>query len=231
MKKQPISIYEGEIEISPGIQKEYIEYHNQVDIEKYGCDKVIAQSKENLFSPQTPVEIKKKLLFLLGHFATNECFKILRDYIDNPKTDLKGWVTLAIQDLRLKVENEIYDDGRDMVMSPVGGKGDKLRSYAVVSTKHSKPFTNSEKEIIEKEFSKIVEDKNSEVESVEFGKEYALIKILISINTAPAEIFDTFLDICSKKEKILRYHYFLVNTHKITKKEIENYLREVRSIK
>lgn len=199
MKKQSISIYEGEVEISLDIQKEYIEYHNHVDIEKYDCNNVIVQSRENLFSTQTPVEIKKKLLFLLGNFATNECFKILGDYIDNPKTDLKDWATLAMQDLRLKVENEVYADGRDMVMSPVGGKGDKLRFYAVVSTKLSKPFTKGEEKIIKKQLTKVVEDKNSKVESIEYGNEYALIKILISINVAPAEIFDTFLDICSKK--------------------------------
>ena len=42
---------------------------------------------------------------------------------------------LALQELQFHVENELYDSGKDMIMSPVGGKGNKLRYYVVVSKK------------------------------------------------------------------------------------------------
>lgn len=41
------------------------------------------------------------------------------------------------------------EDGKDMIMSPVGEKDNKLRSYVVVSTKGGELLLNSHKRIIE----------------------------------------------------------------------------------
>lgn len=68
-----------------------------------------------MFNQKTEEGVKKKLFFLLGHFATKECFDMLRKYINDPTTDLKDWATLAIKDTQFKVENGVYENGKDII--------------------------------------------------------------------------------------------------------------------
>ncbi|OGK51738.1 hypothetical protein A2966_01290 [Candidatus Roizmanbacteria bacterium RIFCSPLOWO2_01_FULL_41_22] len=213
------------IQIDEKIHQEYINYHDQIDIDKYDYEMVIKKSKGLLLDPKVAEEIKKKLLFLLGHFATKECFDILRQYLDSAQTNLKEWATLALKELQFKVENVVYEDGRDMIMSPMGRKGDKIRYFVVIGSKHNKFLVKNAKKIIEQDLITIVTKTNSQIEEIEFGRNYIFFTILMSFNISVGKIIDDFLDIISKKKKILKYHYLVVNTHKITKKEIDEYLK------
>lgn len=71
---------------------------------------------------------------------------------------------------------------------------------------------------------KIASKTDSEIEEIEFGKNYVLFTILISFNIAVATALDNFLNIISRDKNILKYHYFVINTYKITKSEIDEYL-------
>lgn len=216
---------DADIQIPEPIHQEYINYHDKISFKKYDYDQVIKNSKELLFDQKTSDEVKKKLLLLLGHYATKECFDILRKYLNNPNSNLKDWATLSIKEIQFKIDNEIYEDGRDIIMSPMGGKGEKLRYYVVIGSKHNKSLDKNVKKDLKKDLSIITSKVNSEIESVKFGRTYILIEILIPINISVGKMIEDFLDITSRKKGILKYHYFVVNTHKITKNEIDEYLK------
>lgn len=216
----------NDIQIDEATHKEYISFYDRIKIHTYDYKTVITQSKDLLFNQKTEQRIKKKLFFLLGHFATKECFDILRKYINDPTTALKDWATLVIKDIQFKFENEVYDNGKDMIFSPIGGKGNKLRYFAIIGSKHNKTLTSKQKIIIKKDLLEIASKTDSKIEEIEYGKNYVLFTILISFDVAIATVLEGFLDIISKKKKILKYHYFVVNTYKITEKEIEEYLRK-----
>lgn len=216
---------EADIQIPESIHQEYINYHGKINIDKYGYDEVIEQSKKVLFKAETPIEIKKKLLFFLGHFATNECFEILKEYINKPHLLLKHWVILAIKELQFNVENEIYEEGKDLIMSPMGGKGNKARYFIVIGSKHNRFINQAAKEIIKNDLSTVVSKTNSEIEEITFGKNYVFFTVLFSFDVDPAQVIDDLLNIVSKKKDLLKFHYCIVNTYKITKKEIRNYLQ------
>lgn len=218
--KNTISVYEGDINISPRVHKEYIKYHKQINKRRFDYKQTINGAKE-LFNEKTPFKVKKKLLFLLGEFATPECFQILKRYIDNGQSTHKEWALLALQELRFNVENELYEEGRDMIMSPLGGKRNTLRYYVVVSKKKSEQFVNEEKDMLRQTLVRITKRMQSEVENFELYSSYVLIRMLISIDVSPSDVIDAFLD---EFKRILRYHYFMINTHKPTKKEINEYL-------
>lgn len=215
-----ISVYEGDIPIKPSVHEEYIEYHGRISIDNYDYEKTFRETKK-LFEKDIPWEVKKKLLFLLGEFATPECFQILKRYLNNEKLLHKEWALLALQELRFHIENELYEEGKDMVMSPIGGKRNMLRYYVVVSKKKGKKFSNEEKNILKLALTKIAKQMQSEAEDFEFNNSYVLIKMLTSVDVASGDVIDALLDEC---KDILRYHYFMVNTHKPTKKEIDEYL-------
>jgi len=221
-----ISVYEGDVPIKPSIHEEYIEYHGKININDYDYDKTLEEA-EKLFEKDIPWEVKKKLLFLLGEFATPECFQIIKRYLDNEKSTHKEWALLALQELQFHIENELHEDGRDMIMSPVGGKGNMLRYYVVVSKKEGKQFSNEEKNTLKKTLTRIAKRMQSEAEDFEFNNSYVLIKMLTSVDVASGDVIDALLDEC---KDILRYHYFMVNTHKPTEKEIDEYL-ELEEVK
>ena len=216
---------DANIKISIATHKEYIAYHDKIDCEKYDCKKVIEQSKKSLNDKNEDEVIKMKLLFLLGHFATKECFNILMAYISNPESNLKEWALSAIKDLQLHIKNEVYEEGKDMIMSPVGGKGNMARYFVVIGSKHNKRLDAAAKKIITKDLFATITNKHSQVEEIEFGKNYVLFTVLIFFDIASQKVIDAFLDKISKEKGILKCHFFIVNTHKITKAEIKKYLQ------
>jgi hypothetical protein len=220
-----ITSKDADIQIPAYVHKEYIAYHNKIDCDKYDCKKVIEQSKKSLNDNNEDEVIKMKLLFLLGNFATKECFDILMAYISNPQSNQKEWALLALKDLQLSIENEVYEEGKDMIMSPMGGKGNMARYFIVIGSKHNKRLDTAAKKIITEDLFATTVNEFSQVEGIEFGINYVLFTILISFDIASQKVIDTFLDKISKEKGILKYHFFIVNTHKIMKAEIKKYLQ------
>jgi len=227
MKKQRSEsniIFDGTVFISENIHAEYIAYSNTIDIDSYDYKSVLKKSITILFDSQTPLEIKKKLIYLLGQFATVECYKILKKYIDTSNESLVPWATLSMQDLRFKVENDMHDDSRDMVMSPSGGKGDKIRFYTAFSSKNGISITGIQKQTIKKQLLTCMKQYHVEVENISFGNNYCLTTLLIPLTVAPQTPIDMFLDNVSTTKHILRYHFMLTNVQPFTQNEIDDYL-------
>lgn len=112
----------------------------------------------------------------------------------------------------------------------MGGEDNKLRYFAVIGSKHNITLTGVQKRIIKEDLLKIASKTDFKIEEIEFGKNYVLFTILISFDIAVATALDNFLNIISRDKNILKYHYFVVNTYKITKSEIDEYLN-MKSVK
>lgn len=59
------------------------------------------------------------------------------------------------------------------------------------------------------------------------SKNYALIKLLLSMEVALQEIVDEGMNSCNGIEKFLRIHFYAINVQKPAKKVIEDYLDEI----
>jgi len=218
-----ITSKEADIQIPTTIHKEYVAYHKRIDCKKYDVQQTIGQSKKLLLKRTPNLAVKKKLLFLLGHFAIKECFEILKDYLNDPKTPLKDWAILCLKDLQLTVESQFSDEDTAFIMSPLGGKNNMGRCCVVIGSKQNKILDTKDKLTIIEDLYKTTKQ-YAQVEKAIFGKNYIWFMILISFDTAPQMVIDAFLDVVSKEKGILKYHFFMVNTHNITKKEIREYL-------
>ncbi|PIX68383.1 hypothetical protein COZ40_03585, partial [Candidatus Roizmanbacteria bacterium CG_4_10_14_3_um_filter_39_13] len=58
---------------------------------------------------------------------------------------------LALKDLQIHIENEVYEGDKDMIMSPMGGKGNMARYFVVIGSKHNKELSPAAKKIITKD--------------------------------------------------------------------------------
>lgn len=107
----------------------------------------------------------------------------------------------------------------------MGGKGNMARYFVVIGSKQNKELNTAAKKIIAEDLFSTTTNEFSQVEEIEFGRNYVFFTILISFDIASQKVIDAFLDKISKEKGILKYHFFIVNTHKITKAEIKKYLQ------
>lgn len=220
------SVYNGDLPIDPEILVQYMEYHKEVDPQQYDEESVIQESKTALYDSHIPYDIKKKLLFLLAHSSQAESYTILKEYVESPATELKEWAALAMQEIRMTVENEVYEDGKDMILSPLGGKDDMLRYYVVLSTRKNTPFTKEEKEQVQQEIDASAHFFDCEAEAVTFTAAYVVIKILIPLDIAPSVVVERIL---KQQKEILMYSFMATNVFKPTRKDIIPYLDDIHA--
>lgn len=221
-------IFDGSVVVQENVHNEYIKYGNTINIDSYDYENVLKESDNALFDPQIPEKVKKKLMYLLGHFATIECYKILRRYIDSPDAAFLPWATLALQELRFKVENEMYDGSRDMIMSPSGSKGNYIRFYTAFSSYKDKPLTENQQRTIKNDLLTCLRRFQCKVEDISFGNYYCLATLLIPMTVAPQTPIDAFLDVAGTKKQILRYHFMITNVQPFSPEEINDYLAPLK---
>lgn len=217
-------IFDGSVIVPESIHSEYIAFGNTINVDSYDYNSVLKESDNALFDSQIPEELKKKLIYLLGHFATAESYNILKKYIDSPDAALLHWATLALQELRFAVENDMYDGSRDMIMSPSGGKGTSIRYYTAFSSNKGRPLTENQKRSINNDLLTCMKRFHSEIKNISFGNTYCLATLLIPMTVAPQTPIDAFLDIAGTKKQILRYHFMITNIQPFSPEEINDYL-------
>ncbi len=122
--------------------------------------------------------------------------------------------------------NGIFSD-ETYITTELGSEGHRLRNYVVISALNNKSFTNKQKEIIKRQFNIVSKKHDSKIEEIEFSQNYALIKILISVEVAPQEVIDDGMNACDAVKKFLRFHFYCTNVRRPTKKVIKTYLNEV----
>jgi len=228
MKKQQSAessiIFDGTVAIPETIHKEYIEYGSTINISSYDYKRVLKESNSALFDPHIPEEIQKKLIYLLGQFATAESYKMLKKYVDSLDTTLVPWATLALQEIWFAIENDMHDGNKDMVMSPSGGKGNAIRYYTAFAAEKRIRLTNTQKKIIRQLLQSRMKRFNCEVEEISFTSNYCLTTLLIPMTVAPQTPIDAFLDITSTNKHILKYHFMITNVQPFTPEKIHKYL-------
>ncbi len=83
-----LSLMEDAIDLS--IQEEYFNLSETIDIDNVDYKEVLKESKK-LFSENTPIETKKRILILLAHFGTAESYRTIEKYLNHSGRELKDW--------------------------------------------------------------------------------------------------------------------------------------------
>lgn len=92
---------------------------------------------------------------------------------------------------------------------------------------YNNPFTRQQRDIVREQFNRVSEKFDSKIEKIEFFKNYALIKILISVEVALQNMIDNGMNSCNGLGEFLRFHFYCTNVQKPTKKMIRDYLDEI----
>lgn len=211
-----------ENEINFNIQQEYIELSKKIE-SKHFEEVNILELKTNLFNSKAKTDLTKETIVQLGNIGTIESIKILQEYFEISIDEIKPFITLAIQENIMFLENEFDDEPIGMISSGLGGKNNKLRYYFVIISQTEESFTEHQKRLIEIEYETTCKNYNTEIEKIEFKLDYAEIIILMPLNVA----LDTI--VMEGMKKCNEYGNFIVEFYYTTNVEIPT-IEELREI-
>jgi hypothetical protein len=219
------SVVESPIDLS--VQKEYQDLSDSMSIDHVNYEEVLAEA-DRLFVRDTPVEAKKRILILLAHLGTIESSKILQRYLKVSEGTLNDWAILSLKECRMFLESVLLKEEGGFVSTGLGGKGNKLRYYFIVSTSEGRTLMRSERVTLEEGFKGSSNEYESEIEEIDFGTDYAMIGILVPMEIAVGEVIEEGIRRCNRMGEILTVDYYVTNVKKPTKREISKYLRDIR---
>jgi hypothetical protein len=219
------SLMEDAIDLS--IQEEYFNLSETIDIDNVDYKEVLKESKK-LFSENTPIETKKRILILLAHFGTAESYRTIEKYLNHSGQELKDWVLLSLKECRMFLESALLEEEGGFLSTGLGGKDNKLRYYFIVSPKEGLTFTETHRNTLKKGFETISQKYNSEIEEINFETNYAMIGIFIPMDVAVGDFIEEGISKCNKMGEFLFFHYYVTNVKKPANEEILKYLEEIR---
>lgn len=112
------------------------------------------------------------------------------------------------------------------VGTEAGNVGDKLRYFVIVTS--SDEIDEEKQNIFKISQSLTCKKFDSLIEKIEFSKNYIEFTVLIPMRFSVDDVIMNLIDICNSDEIFLREHYMCTNTTKPTKKEIGEYLEELK---
>lgn len=129
-----------------------------------------------------------------------------------------------------KIEKESsFFESSTSIGTGLGGGVNSLRYAVIVSPLPSLKIGKKEKVIV-KEVVKLTNKKNKNViEQFKVEKDYMSLVLLVDWHVALDVVVRKFINEVNKKMKIFRSHYFSLNTHIPTDKEIRRYLKEIKA--
>ena len=213
--------------IDPSVQKEYQVLSDSIDFDKVNYEEVLSEA-DKLFVSGIPVEVKKRILILLAHLDTMESVKILEKYLGVAEEGLKDWAVLSLKECRMFVENVFLNDAGGFISTGLGGKGNRLRYYFIVSTKEGRTLTGAERETIQEAFKGSSGEYGSEIEEITIESNYAMVKILVPMDVAVGEVIENGIRRSNRMGEFLLNDYYVTNVKKPTKEEISRFLRDIR---
>ena len=175
-----------------------------------------------------PNDFKIELLIKLGFFGTVESYRILERFFTNCDNELKTWSALALQKSCILLESHLTESNSGFISTGLGGKDNYLRFYYAIFTKTCKPFSKTERKLINIEFEIISKELKSKIETIDFQEDYSCLTILIPMDIAPDTVIMNGIHKCNELGDFIVPHYFVTNVEIPSKNEILEIIKEMR---
>ncbi len=215
-----ISILEEQIDID--LQMEYFEYSR--DLKKKSGPADLNNLSQNLFDKKYPVAEKKHLLVQLAASEEVSAYRIIEKYLDNPDAGLTDWAVLAFQESRMLLQSKLLDEDQVFISTGLGGKGAKLRYFAVFINSMGKPFSELQQKLIRTEFDYHLPKYDAEPEEVCFMDDYCSVLAVIPFRAPIRDLFRQVVDECNQYGGFLKESFIVTNVKKLSYEEINDYV-------
>ena len=213
------SILEDQIDIK--VQLNYFESSKKVK-QNPDSKMKISEIKEKLFVDAIEIEEKKELLVQLANFDDVEAYRMLEKYFGSVVPELKDWCALALQESKMNLESVLLDENQVIISTGLGGKGKKLRYFAVLATKNENNYTSLQQKLVEKELDFTLRKREGEIEKIEFDDTFCTLLAVVPINVSIKDLIGETIEECNQIGNFIDPKFILTNVKVFSKEEIKS---------
>ncbi len=221
--KGNVHIIEAQIDIDT--QMKFYSFSNDLREESTSAD--LEKEEQLLFSADASVEDKKHSLAMMSNIPDVKAYRLIEKYASQAESELKDWITLSLLKSKITLETEFSDEKQMVISTGLGGKDSKLRFFILVTSKSKTPFSEFQKETIQKEFSYSLEKSDCEIEEIAIFDNYFTMLILVPIMADIQNLLDIPLTECNQYGDFLDNNYIVTNVRRIPTEEITELLNKL----
>jgi len=218
---QNLTIVEEQIDIE--IQMEYFKVSRSI---KETNDAAIdVADKEKLVDEAVSMEEKKQILSQLATLENVEAYRAIEAFY-NAETDpfMQSWSALALKESKMMLESSLLDEKQILISTGLGGKKSKLRYFIVFVSKSGDMFNETQQKVIKNEVEFMLNEKRSDVESIDFDENYSKIVSLIPLDVPIKETITSVIDECNLYGDFIMQNFIITNVKKLSTQEISDFL-------
>lgn len=213
-----------EQQIDADVQMEYFSYAKSHTAD-FDAEEVL-KNREFIFRHDLTLDDKKHMLVQLANIDSIEAYRTLEKYIQGSPDQLRDWATLALQECRLLIESKLLDKSQVLISTGLGGKGLKLRYFAVLLNNQGCSYSTFEQRIISEEVRFSVKKSKGELEYIRFHKELCTVLIMIPLQVPVQGLFDNLILECNQYGNFLNPDYFITNVRELTISQIRKMIQQ-----
>ena len=180
-----------------------------------------------LFSSEESVERKRRSLTLLASIPDIGAYRSIETYHSNPiDKELENWSSMSLVSSRIILSSDLSGHQQIYISSGLGGQDKKLRFFSLFSTLNREPFTNLQKEIIEREFKFQIQRAEVIIEKFEIESNYFTILMLFPFDINVKSSLNDAIAECNQYGNFLDKKYLFTNVKILDKMEIDKLLNK-----
>lgn len=209
-------VFEEGIDVSVQIK---FEKASMEFIDKNKDIRPLNELKDILYNSET-TEDKKNALIELSMSGDVKAYRIIEKYKTEYTEDLKSWAILSFQKSRAHIEHELSDDEKIYISSGLGGSGNKLRYFFVLSTNEKVSFSDFQKKLLTKEIKFYLSKNDSIAEKITFYDYFVSILCLVPLQISPDTILKGILNETENFGNFLSDEIIATNTEIFSEEKI-----------
>ncbi|HAQ19676.1 MAG TPA: hypothetical protein DCR40_10660 [Prolixibacteraceae bacterium] len=215
------SVLEEQVDVE--LQMEYFNYGR--DLKNKFTNELINQHQSDLFDPNVSVEEKKNLLVLLASQDRVEAFRAIEKYAQNPEPELRAWSILALQESRMVIQSSLMDEQQVYISTGLGGKGQKLRYFAVfIGNESVNDYSEVQRKLIKTELEFTIKKIDGILEEISFNENLAVAVLLLPVKSDIQNIFSNVINECNQYGNFVRQDIIITNVKRMSFDEIKKFI-------
>ena len=152
--------------------------------------------------------------------SEDECETLYNTLLTEETTEVTDWAYMALMESRISLESDFSDEKQIYISTGLGGKGEKLRFYVLMTSKGKKPFQEYQRQTIEREFAYYLPKTDYEIERLTIGEQYVELVFLIPVRTDIKATLDRVINECNQYGDFLSNVFTITNVKELTPEEI-----------
>ena len=187
---------------------------------------------DELFDPETGEERKKEILSAIAVVDDVAAYRTIERFLETAEPGVvRSWAVLALQESRMLLQSSLLEDQQVFISTGLGGKGKKLRFFAVFIHKRKQELSSVQQKLVRDELIFETRKWDGELEVMDHSEEFTSAQIMLPQNADIRKVFRSIIDECNQYGGFLEEDFIITNVKVLSEKEIRELLDQNKKTK